>query len=89
MNTETQEKIYVTKSFMPLKEEYFNYLNQIYQNRQLTNQGPMLNELENKLSSFLQVKNFHYITNGTIALQIALKSLEIEDGEIIQHLFLM
>ena len=68
---------------MPLKEEYFNYISQIYQNGQLTNQGPMLKELENKLSTYLQVENFHYVTNGTIALQIALKALDIEDGEII------
>ena len=83
MNTQLKEKIYVTKSFMPPKEEYFNYLNQIYQNGQLTNQGPLLKELEEKLSSYLRVKNFHYVTNGTIALQIALKALGIKNGEII------
>ena len=83
MNTQLTEKIYVTKSFMPPKEEYFNYLNQIYQNGQLTNQGPLLKELEEKLSSYLRVKNFHYVTNGTIALQIALKALGIKNGEII------
>ena len=83
MSTQLKEKIYVTKSFMPPKEEYFNYVNQIYHNGQLTNQGPMLKELESKLSSYLQVENFHYVTNGTIALQIALKALDIEDGEII------
>lgn len=83
MNTQLKEKIYVTKSFMPPKEEYFNYINQIYQNGQLTNQGPLLKKLETKLSSYLGVENFHYVTNGTIALQIALKALDIEEGEII------
>ena len=83
MNTQIKEKIYVTKSFMPPKEEYFNYINQIYQNGQLTNQGPLLKNLEAKLSSYLNVENFHYITNGTIALQLALKALDIEEGEII------
>ena len=29
------------------------------------------------------VDNFHYVTNGTIALQLALSSLDINDGEII------
>ena len=83
MNTQLKEKIYVTKSFMPPKDEYFNYINQIYENGQLTNQGPLLKELETKLSSYLDVENFHYVTNGTIALQIALKALGIENGEII------
>ncbi len=83
MSTQLKEKIFVTKSFMPPKEEYFSFVNRIYENGQLTNQGPLLKELEQKLSEFLHVENFQYVTNGTIALQIALKALGIEDGEII------
>lgn len=75
--------IYVTKSFMPPIEEYTKYIERIYSLSVLTNQGPLLKELEDKLSSYLNVKNFQYVTNGTIALQIALKALDIEDGEII------
>ncbi len=77
------ENIFVTKSFLPPKDEYFSYLNKIFNNCQLTNQGPLLKELEEKLTNFLNVKNFHYVTNGTIAIQIALKALGIESGEII------
>ncbi len=76
-------KIFVTKSFMPPKELYKSYIDKIYQNQQLTNQGPLVHELEEKLSTYLNVDNFHYVTNGTIALQIALKALDIEEGEII------
>lgn len=83
MSAKTSEKIFVTQSFLPTKEEYFNYINKIYENKQLTNQGKLLKELELKLSEYLNVKNFHYVTNGTIAMQIALKALNIEDGEII------
>lgn len=83
MNTEQKEKIFVTKSFMPTKEEYTAYIDRIFNNAQLTNQGPLLKELESKLSDYLQVKNFHYVTNGTIALQLALRALDITDGEII------
>jgi dTDP-4-amino-4,6-dideoxygalactose transaminase len=42
-----------------------------------------LNELQAKLSTFLGVDNFHYLTNGTIALQLALNVLGITEGEII------
>lgn len=77
------EKIFVTKSFLPPIEEYNKYVEKIYNNSQLTNQGPLLTELEQELSSYLGVKNFQYVTNGTIAIQIALKALGIEDGEII------
>lgn len=83
MNVGLRENIYVTKSFMPPIEEYNAYVAQIYKNGQLTNQGPLLRELEGKLSEYLNVDNFHYVTNGTVALQIALKALDIEGGEII------
>ena len=75
--------IYVTKSFMPPIKEYLKYIENIYSSGILTNQGPLAIELEEKLSSFLGVKNFQYVTNGTIALQLALKALDIDDGEII------
>ena len=75
--------IYVTKSFMSEYEEYEKYFREIWNRRVLTNQGPFVQELENKLKSFLGVENFHYVTNGTIALQRAIRAFDIEDGEII------
>lgn len=77
------EKIFVTRSFLPPIEEYNKYTAKIFNNAQLTNQGPLLLELEKRLSEYLKVRNFQYVTNGTIAIQIALKVLGIEDGEII------
>lgn len=75
--------INVTKTFLPPIEEYYKYISQIWESSYLTNQGPLLKELEAKLSTFLGTKNFHYLTNGTIALQIALRALDITEGEII------
>lgn len=75
--------IYVTKSFMPPKKEYIRYVNKIYETYILTNCGPLTNEFESKMRKFLSVENFHYVTNGTIALQLALAALDINDGEII------
>ncbi len=76
-------KIFVTKSFMPSLAEYEVYLKKIYECRILTNQGPCVQELEKKLSNYLGVHNMQYVTNGTMALQLALKALNIEEGEII------
>lgn len=76
-------KIFVTKSFLPPKNEYLEFVDKIWENGQLTNQGFILQELEQKLKNFLQVDNLHYVTNGTIAIQLAFKALEIESGEII------
>ncbi len=75
--------IYVTKSFMPPIDEYNKYVADIFTRGVLTNQGPNVQELQNKLSDYLNVKNFHYVTNGTLALQLALAALDINDGDII------
>ncbi len=83
MLSSTEERIFVTKSFLPPFGEYETYIKQVFQNGQLTNQGPLLQKLQEKLSCYLDVKNLHYVTNGTIAIQLALKALDIENGEII------
>ena len=75
--------IFVTKSFMPQIDEYNKYVAGIFERGVLTNQGPLVVELEQKLSGFLGVDNFHYLTNGTVALQLALAALGIDDGEVI------
>lgn len=77
------KRIDVTKAFLPPIEEYYQYLQQIWQNNWLTNNGPLLNELEDKLKGYLDVQDFHLVTNGTIALQLALRALDIADGEVI------
>src|SRR4051812_44413192 len=76
-------RINVTKTFLPPIEEYEEYLRQIWSRDQLTNQGPLLLEFEDKVKSYLGVQNFHFVSNGTLALQVALKALDINEGEII------
>ncbi len=83
MTTDIKEKIFVTKPYLPPKEEYYAYVDKIYETGHLTNEGPLVKELEKKLADYLEVENFQYVTNGTIALQFALKAFGIEDGEII------
>jgi len=75
--------IYVTKSFMPPLNEYNRYIENAFNGGVLTNQGPNVQELQKKLATYLNVSNFHYLTNGTVALQLALAALDINDGEII------
>lgn len=74
--------INVTKSFLPPIEEYIEQIKTVWKTNWLTNQGPLVDELEDKLKKFLNVKNLFLVSNGTIALQIAIKALELE-GEII------
>lgn len=77
------EKIHVTKTFLPPIDEYNLYTKKIWENNQLTNQGPFLKEFEKKTRGYLKVNNFHFVANGTLALQLAIKSLDISEGEII------
>lgn len=72
----------VTKPFLPPFEEYKIYLDGIWQRQWLTNNGPLVNELELRLKEYLDVKHMLYLGNGTIALQIAIKALGLS-GEII------
>ncbi len=72
----------VTKPFLPPIEEYQAYLRGIWQRNWLTNNGPLVNELELKLKEYLQVPHLLFLTNGTIALQLAIKALNLR-GEII------
>jgi dTDP-4-amino-4,6-dideoxygalactose transaminase len=75
--------VYVTKSFLPKWEEYERILKGIWKRGVLTNQGPCVKELESKMREYLGVENFHYLTNGTIALQLALDALNIKFDEVI------
>jgi dTDP-4-amino-4,6-dideoxygalactose transaminase len=72
----------VTKPFSPPIDEYKSYLDQIWQRNWLTNDGPLVTELESKLTKHFNLTNLLYVSNGTIALQIAIKALELK-GEII------
>lgn len=70
--------INVTKSFLPPQEEYQKLLNDVWESRWLTNNGKFTIELEEKLKKFLGVKHLFYVNNGTIALMIAIKALELK-----------
>ena len=62
----------VTRSFLPPFEEYSAYLKEIWDSGMLTNNGPLVTTLEEKLKDFLGVRHLFFVTNGTIALQIAI-----------------
>ncbi|MEM4234827.1 MAG: DegT/DnrJ/EryC1/StrS family aminotransferase [Nitrososphaerota archaeon] len=74
--------INVTKSFLPPIERYIEYLKGIWERGHLTNHGPLVLELEAKLKEYLEVPYIFFVSNGTIALQIAIKALELK-GDII------
>lgn len=74
--------INVTKTYMPDKERYKSYIDRIYDSEWVTNRGELVEELEVKLKKYLNVKHLVLVANGSLALQVAFKALELT-GEVI------
>ena len=74
--------INVTKSYLPNIEKYKSYIDEIYKTAWLTKQGPLVQRLETTLAQYLGVKNIVLVSNGTIALEIAYRALDLK-GEVI------
>jgi dTDP-4-amino-4,6-dideoxygalactose transaminase len=74
--------INVTKTFLPPFEEYTTQLKRAWDKGWITNNGELVLELEQKLKKYLGVKHLLFCSNGTIALQMAIKALNIT-GEVI------
>ena len=70
--------INVTKTYLPNKEKYKKYIDEIYENGWLTNNGPLVQRLEKRLAEYLGVKNIILVSNGTVALEIAYRTLDIK-----------
>jgi len=76
------KKITVTQPCLPPLEEFLPYLKQIWDNKWLTNNGPLHQQLEQELADYLGVKYISLFSNGTLALITALQALNIH-GEVI------
>jgi dTDP-4-amino-4,6-dideoxygalactose transaminase len=75
-------QITVTQPALPPLEEFIPYLQQIWDNKWLTNNGPLHQQLENVLAEYLGVKYISLFANGTLALISALQALNIQ-GEVV------
>ena len=74
--------INVTKTYLPDKTKYLQYVEEIYSNGWITNNGPLVQRLEKKLAEYLGVKNIILVANGTVALEIAYRTLGIKNYAI-------
>lgn len=75
-----QNKIYVTSPLLANLDDVYNEIQEIWQNKWLTNMGVKHQKLEESLKSELKVKNVSLFNNGTIALLVALKALNLPYG---------
>lgn len=76
------EPIFVTRPFLPPLADYVALLEQIWENRILTNGGPFHQSLERRLATYLNATEVSLTTNGALALEIAIDACELS-GEVI------
>lgn len=78
----SNSKVFVTRPSLPPLNEFIPYLEKIWESGMLTNMGPFHDQFEDELKEYLGVKHISLVVNGTIALMLALKALDIR-GEVI------
>ncbi|CAA0096352.1 DegT/DnrJ/EryC1/StrS family aminotransferase [Zhongshania aliphaticivorans] len=74
--------INVTKTYLPNKKKYKSYVDKIYESGWVTNDGFLVRELTERLEDYLNVRNLVLVSNGTSALEVAYRVLELE-GDVI------
>ncbi len=77
-----RSSIFVTRTFLPPREEYLYWLDKAYTSHHLTNNGPIHQELEENLRTRFNVPHLRLVANGTLALQLAIRALGIT-GKVI------
>ena len=74
--------IYVSQPYLPPLEEFNLYLEKIWESRWLTNRGDFHQRFEKELAEYLNVPYVSLLSNGMLALMVAIQALEIK-GEVI------
>lgn len=69
----------VTKPYLPEREKLDKYIDGIYERQWLTNNGQLVQELTRRLEDFLGLENLLLVSNGTLALQIAYRTLGLHE----------
>ena len=77
-----EELIPVTRPVFPTIKEVTEKLQDIWNSKWLTNNGPQHTMLEHELKDFLKVPYLSLFNNGTIALMVACQSLRLSGGVI-------
>lgn len=78
----TADNIYVTMPTLAPLREVEEYLQQVWDSGVMTHNGPLLRKFEHDVAEWHGLKNHTVVVNGTTALQVAIRALELK-GEII------
>ena len=85
-NSMKNKNTFVTEPSLAPLDEYTKILEGVWERKILTHNGPLVQRFENELSSKINTNNFVAVSNGTIAIQMAIKALNLK-GQIITPAF--
>ena len=77
-----EEALHVGRPNLGDRERLLMRINDMLDRKWLSNNGPYVQELEQRIADMIGVKNCILMCNGTVALEIAIRSLELK-GEVI------
>ena len=77
-----EEPLHVGRPNIGNREVFLQYAEEMFDRRWLTNNGPLVHEFEQKVADHHNVKHCVAMCNGTVALEIAIRALELK-GEVI------
>ena len=78
----TNKELYVTRPYLPQREQFDKYLDEIWDSYQLTNHGPLHNRLQADLSKMFDGNCVTLVANGHLGLDVALHVMDVA-GEVI------
>lgn len=77
-----EHPVFVTQPSLAPLPEFTQYLQQIWETGIMTHNGPLLKKLELEIAAYEGLQDAICVSNGTCALQLAIRALDLE-GEII------
>jgi len=75
--------IYPTQPLLAPLDQYVEILKGVWKSGILTHNGPLVQQLEKEIDTYLGTDTTVVVTNGTIAMQLAMRALDLLEGEVI------
>jgi len=80
-----EKPVLVTRPYLPPLDDFKRGLEEVWANRWLTNNGPVLKRFQGELARYLDVPetNLALFNNGTLALELGFYALGLAGGDVI------
>lgn len=80
------EPLHVGRPNVGDKATFLRYVDEMFERRWLSNNGPLVQEFEHRIADYVGTRHCIAMTNGTVALEIAIRALGLS-GEVIVPAF--